>query len=48
MPFDLFQFALLYAVCLEAVLLAMPSRWRDKIVEVAIWLPKKRRADEID
>ena len=41
MPFDWFQFALLYLACLEAVLLAMPSRWRDKLIEVAFCLRKK-------
>ena len=48
MPFDWFQFAMLYLACLEAVLLAMPSKWRGKIIEVAVRLPNKRRVDEID
>ncbi len=47
-PLDWFQFAMLYVVGLELVLLAMTSRWLDKIIEVAFWLRKQRRADEID
>jgi hypothetical protein len=47
-PLDWFQFAMIYVVGLELVLLAMPNRWRDKIIEVAFWLPKNHRADEID
>jgi hypothetical protein len=47
-PLDWFQFAMLYVVGLELVLLAMPNRWRDKIIEVAFWLSKNPRADEID
>jgi hypothetical protein len=41
LPFDWFQFAMLYLACLEVVLLAMPSRWRDKIIEAAFCLRKK-------
>jgi hypothetical protein len=40
-PLDWFQFAMIYVVGLELVLLAMPNRWRDKVIEVAFCLLNK-------
>jgi hypothetical protein len=47
-PLDWFQFALLYVVGLELVLLAMPSRWLDEIIEVAFCLRKKPTTETIE
>jgi hypothetical protein len=41
LPLDWFQFAMLYVAGLELVLLAMPGRWRDKIIDAAFCLSKK-------
>jgi hypothetical protein len=48
MPFDWCQFAMLYVACLELGLLAMPSRWQDKIIEVAFCLRKKPTTGTIE
>jgi hypothetical protein len=39
-PLDWFQFAMLYVMGLELVLLAMASKWRDKVIEGAFCLRK--------
>jgi hypothetical protein len=44
---DWFQFALVYLACLEAVLLAMPSKWRNKVIEIAFRISKKPSAGTI-
>jgi len=47
-PLDWFQFAMLYVADLELVLLAMPSKWRDKVIEVAFCLRKKPTTGTIE
>jgi hypothetical protein len=47
LPLDWFQFALLYLACLELVVLAMPRRWQDRVIEVAFCLPNKPNTEAI-
>jgi hypothetical protein len=47
-PLDWLQLAMLYVACLELVLLALPSKWRDKVIEVAFCLRKKPTTGTIE